>query len=62
MLYAPSNVPHVAKMLRDWSSDEKAEERERIAVTGLAEVRANHSLQARLDQIFATLKLKGTLK
>lgn len=53
-----SALGHVAKMLREWSSDEKAEEREKIAATGLAAVRANHSLEKRLEELFSKVGLK----
>lgn len=53
-----SALGHVAKMLREWSSDEKAEEREKIAATGLAAVRANHSLEKRLEEMFSKVGLK----
>jgi Glycosyl transferases group 1 len=58
ILYRSANVPHVAAMLREWSSGEKAEEREKIALAGAQEVHAKHSLDKRLEAIFAKVGLK----
>jgi len=49
--YRSSNLPYVAQLLREWSSEEKREEREKIAAAGCAEVHANHSLEKRLAVI-----------
>lgn len=62
LCYRAANVPHVAKMLREWSSDEKAEEREKIAQSGSAEVHKNHSLEKRLETIFAKVGLREVVQ
>lgn len=62
LCYAAGNVPSVARLLRTWASDEKAEEREKIAVTGLAEVRMNHSIDMRLETMFARLGVKEVVQ
>jgi glycosyltransferase involved in cell wall biosynthesis len=56
--YRSSNVPFVAQLLREWSSEEKAEEREKIAATGSAEVHKNHSLEKRLEVLLAKCGVK----
>lgn len=49
--YRPAAVPQVAAELRHWVSPEMDQERKRIAVSGMAHVVANYSLQARLEEM-----------
>lgn len=58
ILYVSKNVPHTAKLLREWSSEEKAAEREKIALAGSVEVALNHSLEKRLEEMFCKIGIK----
>lgn len=60
--YRSSNLGYVAQLLREWSSSEKDEERERIAEAGCREVHEKHSLAVRFEQMFAAMKLSPTLE
>lgn len=60
--YRSSNLPYVAQLLRDWSSDEKAVEREKIAATGCQEVHEKHSLQSRLETILSKIGVKEVVQ
>lgn len=60
--YRSSNLPYVAQLLRDWSSDEKAEEREKIAATGCREVHEKHSLEKRLEVILSKIGVKEVVQ
>jgi hypothetical protein len=53
--YRSSNLGYVAQLLRDWSGEDKAEERERIAEAGCKHVHEQHSLDVRFEQMFAAL-------
>lgn len=60
--YRSSNLPYVAQLLREWSSEEKAEERERIAAAGCKEVHENHSLEKRLEVVLAKCGVKAMVQ
>jgi glycosyltransferase involved in cell wall biosynthesis len=55
--YRSSNLPYVAQLLREWSSEEKSAEREMIAASGCREAHANHSLENRLKVIMEKLAI-----
>lgn len=59
LVYYPENhMGYLAQLMRDWSSEEKAEERERIAEQGEREVFAKHTLRHRLEEMFKIVKLE----
>ncbi len=60
--YRPANLPYVAQLLREWPSDEKAEERERIARQGCEEVHMHHRLDQRLEEMLAKLGVKEAVQ
>jgi hypothetical protein len=60
--YRSSNLPYVAQLLRDWSSEEKVEEREKIAMAGWREVHGKHSLDKRLAVILEKIGVKETVQ
>jgi len=60
--YRSSNLPYVAQLLREWPSDEKAEERERIAAEGCREVHEKHSLEKRLTVILEKIGVRETVQ
>ena len=53
--YRSSNLPYVAQLLRDWSSDEFADRRQAIAEAGFREVVAKHTLEHRLTEMLAKM-------
>lgn len=55
--YSPSHLGMVAQMLREWISPEKDAEREKIAAAGCALVHKYHSLEVRLTELLAKLKV-----
>jgi Glycosyl transferases group 1 len=59
MYYSPSNLPYLAQLLREYSSPEMDEIRERIAAAGCAEVHKNHSLELRLTELLAKVGVKS---
>jgi len=57
MYYPENHLGYLAQLMRDWASDEKAEEREKIARQGYEEVREKHTLRHRLNELFSILKV-----
>jgi spore maturation protein CgeB len=60
--YRPSNLPYLAQLLTEWSSPEKHDEREAIALAGMTEVREKHSLELRMQQMFAFMGLDSKIR
>jgi hypothetical protein len=60
--YRSSNLPYVAQLLREWSSEEKFSEREKIAMAGCGEVHEKHSLEKRLAVILEKIGVKETVQ
>jgi hypothetical protein len=58
--YRASNLPFVAQLLRDWSSQEKDVERRAIAEEGFKEVIAKHTLEHRLTAMLTTMGVNIT--
>lgn len=58
--FNPSNLPFVAQMAREFFSREKL--REQIAMQGMLEVRAKHSLKHRLEEMLAKSKVLPKLE
>ncbi len=59
LYYYPENhLGYLAQLMRDWTSEEKAEEREKVARAGHEAVMAKHTLRHRLNEMFAILKFK----
>lgn len=61
LYYRASNLPNVASLLREWSSDEKAEERNAIAAAGCREVHEKHSLDVRMAEVLSKLKIEMSM-
>jgi spore maturation protein CgeB len=55
--YRPSNLPRIAQLLHEWSSVAKDEERRKIAAAGCAKVHKEHSLEKRLTEMLAKMKI-----
>ena len=62
LYYRSAGLVDVARSLREWSSEEKAEERGRIAAAGCREVHEKHSLKLRLETILAKLGVQETVQ
>ena len=56
--YSPSNLPHVAQLLRDWASPEKDAERQAIGDAGRRLVHEKHSLKIRMEEILSKVTTK----
>lgn len=58
--YQESNLPFLWQTLQGFHRDQKA--REQIAMAGIYEVRKNHSIEVRLEQMFAAMGLLQQLE
>jgi len=53
--YRPSNLRGLADLMKEWSSEEKAEEREKIAWAGCELIHREHSMERKLETVLATM-------
>jgi glycosyltransferase involved in cell wall biosynthesis len=60
--YSPTNIPYVAQLLREWVSDDRDQERARIAQAGCEEVHKNHSLMRRLAELLLAVRVNTVAK
>lgn len=60
--YSPSNMGHIAQLLRDWVSPEKDAERQRIAEAGCREVHARHTITHRMQEMLAKVGVKEAVQ
>lgn len=59
--YRGANLVDVARGLREWSSEDKTAEREKIAAAGCREVHEKHSLKLRLETILSKIGVRETV-
>ena len=59
--YSPRNIAQTAQLLKTWTSDEMAAERERIAASGCAEVHAKYRLDQALQQVLDKSGVRETV-
>ncbi len=55
--YNPANLPFIVQMMREFMG--RPELREQIALAGMVEIRAKHTLRQRLEEMFAKAKIEA---